>query len=905
MLNRLLQVWRSSRQGEQGMTLIETLVAITLLMVVVAGTATGLVVSLDVTRDSRERTVAANLATAEMDRVRTIRNDALVEGVLTRTARVGNTVFTVLTDSRWTLARAEADACTAFANSNAGLGRRFLEVNVAVTWEGQRGRPGVRSSTIITPAVSSYQQGRGHIAVLVTDASGAAPASGVVVRLEGGTVNRQVLSSTSIGCAFFADLPPGPYRLSIDQVGGVDEEDRTQLGVEDDVVVEVGKTASATFIYDRAGRLELQVRGEGGGEVPPGLLVSAAHQDYTSAPVAYDAAASAWVLDPLFPYPDGWRAWAGCAHNRPDLFGQGSQGFQPGPGPPPVAGTLDAGTLTITIASRDSARANLRLYAQDQAPIGAPCDALVEVGSFDADGRLPARSVVLPYGDWRLFVEGSVVARNGDPSKTADNGLIEVRPDVTATYTEPLAYLPEVLADGPFLYYRFDETPSFSAADSSGSGRTGSYQPGVIRGFDSFTTAAADRSIYLDGTTSGFVATPTTFSNPNPVSVEIWFRTTFDGYAEGGKLAGFGNTRLDTSNQFDRHLYMSSTGQLYFGVFTGVRKVITSPARYNDGRWHHAVATLGSAGLVLYVDGAAVASNAALTSAENYVGYPRVGYDNLNASWPGGQTDARFQGYVDEYAFYTTALTPARVTAHWDARASAAYPGTVTADAPQLYYRFNDNAFAQDSSGNGRLGAYQGGATGGIGSALLNDANTAIDLDGTVAGYVPNVAEVPSPASFSIEAWFRATTGNGGGRLVGFGNALTGTSTTTTSDRHLYMGNDGGIVFGVYGATNATRRVVESPAARSYADGDWHHVVGTLGPGSMSLYVDGMQVASSIATVATTNYTGYWRVGADTLSGWPNAPSNTGFNGEVDEVAVYTSVLSPQRVAAHYAASGR
>src|SRR5699024_8080683 len=91
---------------------------------------------------------------------------------------------------------------------------------------------------------------------------------------------------------------------------------------------------------------------------------------------------------------------------------------------------------------------------------------------------------------------------------------------------------------------------------------------------------------------------------------------------------------------------------------------------------------------------------------------------------------------------------------------------------------------------------------------------------------------------------------------------------------------------------------------QTYNDGEWHHVVGTQGPDGMAFYVDGVLVGSNQVTTAQ-QYWGVWHVGGDNLNGWPNQPSSNFFAGLIDEVAAYTSVLGPQRVAAHYNATGR
>ena len=62
----------------------------------------------------------------------------------------------------------------------------------------------------------------------------------------------------------------------------------------------------------------------------------------------------------------------------------------------------------------------------------------------------------------------------------------------------------------------------------------------------------------------------------------------------GGKLIGFGNPATQRDQQQLRpHVYMLDDGTLRFGIWTGAANTITSPATYNDGTWHHVVATHG------------------------------------------------------------------------------------------------------------------------------------------------------------------------------------------------------------------------------------------------------------------------------------------------------------------------
>ena len=58
----------------------------------------------------------------------------------------------------------------------------------------------------------------------------------------------------------------------------------------------------------------------------------------------------------------------------------------------------------------------------------------------------------------------------------------------------------------------------------------------------------------------------------------------------------------------DRQVWLTPSGQIDFGVYTGQTVTVQSPGSYNDGSWHFMVATQGPDGMHLYVDGQQVAS---------------------------------------------------------------------------------------------------------------------------------------------------------------------------------------------------------------------------------------------------------------------------------------------------------
>ena len=224
------------------------------------------------------------------------------------------------------------------------------------------------------------------------------------------------------------------------------------------------------------------------------------------------------------------------------------------------------------------------------------------------------------------------------------------------------------------------------------------------------------------------------------------------------------------------------------------------------------------------------------------------------------------------------------------------YGKAVYDDAPSTYWRLDETSgsTAADSSDNGSTGAYVGVVSQGSGGAL-GATGRAATFDG-LTGNVTLSSQRSGPSSYSAELWFSSST-TSGGKLIGFGNAQIGPS--SNYDKHVYLTNDGRLVFGVY---NGSFDMVTTAAA--YNDGQWHQVVASQGPAGMRLYVDG-QLAGSNAVAANQAYNGYWRVGGDNLNAWPNQPSSAYFAGTIDEVAIYDSVLSASQVNAHYTASGR
>ena len=185
---------------------------------------------------------------------------------------------------------------------------------------------------------------------------------------------------------------------------------------------------------------------------------------------------------------------------------------------------------------------------------------------------------------------------------------------------------------------------------------------------------------------------------------------------------------------------------------------------------------------------------------------------------------------------------------------------------------------------------------GNMASAQPLTPGNAVSLNGSsgyIATSVSSSISSASPPPMTESAWFKTTVA--GGRLLGFSSLQTGLS--SGYDRNLYMDNSGRVWFGIYnGAINAI-----GTTNSTYNDGLWHQATATFSTNTgMQLYLDGALAASNPGVTNEVAISGYWRIGWDNLNSWSNAPSNYYFNGSLDEIQIWNSVLTANQVRANW-----
>ena len=257
----------------------------------------------------------------------------------------------------------------------------------------------------------------------------------------------------------------------------------------------------------------------------------------------------------------------------------------------------------------------------------------------------------------------------------------------------------------------------------------------------------------------------------------------------------------------------------------------------------------------------------------------------LRYTW-GLSTAAEANGALSAWAGVDGSAPVATSSGRTDATGHDTYANTVAVDQSLGYWRLGETSgsTAFDSSGNGFNGTYSNVTRGQTG-AIAGDTDNAAAFNGSSSYVSLGQPAAFQQSQFSIEGWFKTTSTAAGlpkiYRRTSYGNML---------------GLDAGRPYVRYFDAAANQLTARSPS--SYADGAWHHAVGTFDGTTLKIYVDGVLVSSTPTTAPV--YYGSGSGGA--AIGRDGASSNGYFNGTLDDVALYPVPMKPSRVAAHYLA---
>ena len=336
---------------------------------------------------------------------------------------------------------------------------------------------------------------------------------------------------------------------------------------------------------------------------------------------------------------------------------------------------------------------------------------------------------------------------------TVDNYLLDV--STTADFSGPISGSPFTLATGTTskavnsgigtFYYRV------RAEKSSVSGQ-GGYSNIISQ---SINQVPPGNALNFDGV-NDFVSTSNLINNPQNFTISAWFKTTA---TSGGYLVGFSEYQTANTNlgSADRVISMNASGTLSFYIYNASGHTITSSSTYNDGKYHHVAASISNGnGMRLYVDGVLVASNAGVTTAQNYSGYWRINYVAgvyLNAT-------------IDQVKIYNAALNLTAV------QIDMFDTSTIAANL-QYYYNFDNGTANGNNAGLTNLTSVTLNAN----SGTLNN----FTLNSNTSNWVESYAMVIPTTTAAINATAISFTANWTAPTIGIvDNYLLDVSTSST-----------------------------------------------------------------------------------------------------------------------------
>lgn len=406
-----------SRRSQAGFTIVELMIAVGVMAIIMSAVALSLGTSLKETRANKNRTVAANLAGEEMDKVRvqaqTKFTDLPIGEYFPPDRIVDGVPFKITRDSQWVSATSTTNACDSPPSGPNQLA--FIRVTVRVSWSNMRGVEPIQSQTILSPPIKTFDNNTGNIPVKVTGLNGV-PLAGIDVKLTAPDLSVKVQQTTAEGCVFFAYVPGLPtgqvYQISLNEPNYVDFQGNPNPTATSGVTVGI-TSGSVAFTYERASTLLLDLHTSPiGAPAPSGSFpLTLANTTLSGQKKVVPGTGDPRTITNLYPFSVGYTAWAGdCSDANPDFYD--ASGFGANPDGPFIAppGSTATGLVHMPTLHADVYRgsgltpvANATILAVHRVSSGCTNATQIVLGTTNVLGHL---DVLVPFGDWEFRVQG-------------------------------------------------------------------------------------------------------------------------------------------------------------------------------------------------------------------------------------------------------------------------------------------------------------------------------------------------------------------------------------------------------------------------------------------------------------------------------------------------------------------
>ncbi len=420
-----------------------------------------------------------------------------------------------------------------------------------------------------------------------------------------------------------------------------------------------------------------------------------------------------------------------------------------------------------------------------------------------------------------------------------------------------------------------------TALDTSGNGNNGTLTGGVVP-----TQGKIGQGLKFDGVND-------TVTIANSASNNITGNQSASAWIKYNASVGSGTIVHKYLQSFLGQYVGVNTGNVSFNIRQGTWKSASyATSNFVVGKWYHLVGVYDGINVILYVNGAVVATTALTGLADSSV---------LGASI-GGAVDATnfVAGLIDDVRIYNRALSAAEIKRLYTGTAGSfinVAPNNNSLSKGLVGYWSMDGKSTTktttlDTSGNGNTGTLTNGVVptaGKIGQALSFDGvNDYVDVGNA------SLFNFERTDSFSSSAWIylNSTTPVAEG-IVGRDQAVGGVvGWNMIAFRRATLDSTALSVF--ITNTSATNGIEVNSGANTLTSGKWYHVVFIYSGNSLAsgvkLYINGVLQTN---TVVTDNLSASIKATRNLLIGARDSTAPTQFlNGSIDDVRIYNRALT-------------
>ncbi len=369
------------------------------------------------------------------------------------------------------------------------------------------------------------------------------------------------------------------------------------------------------------------------------------------------------------------------------------------------------------------------------------------------------------------------------------------------------------------------------------------------------------------------------------LSISVWVKTDF---TTGGDATNIGYivTKDNVSAGRDFALLYRGTGtnKLYFsfwspgGTYSFVGSSTFPLGNPADGNWHHILGTWDGTTdankMQLFVDGSLVGQATA-----NDTGVRDSPTTELTIGGPDTTINTRlFYGNIDEVAIFN-----GDVSANVAEIYNLGIPNDLTSLNPLKWYRMGENAVFRDpqwllpsNENKDKVSNY---------SMSFDGVNDGINCSNTSLGITNAI---------SVSVWVKTTDTSFVFRTIVAEDNPSGVQ----RNWQLLLNSSNKIAF-IFFNTSGTQNYLVRATALEVQDGNWHHIVatydGTTDADGIKIYIDGgnVETLTALSTGIRSTSTVGPTIGYNSNGSW-------NFKGNIDEVAIWDSVLSSENITSIY-----